>query len=94
MDEIKSVKSLPFSGKKSEFPVWKIQFLACCAYQKCEEILLDPQALAPSFTQYLDPADPIDMILTDSRKQNEKAYILLSQSFACTLVSSKFAINY
>jgi hypothetical protein len=82
MDEIKSVKSLPFSGKKSEFPVKIFRFLACCAYQKCEDILLDPQALAPSFTQYLDPTDPIDMILMERRKQNGKAYMLLSLSIS------------
>jgi hypothetical protein len=80
MDEIKSDKSLPFSVKKSEFPVWKFKFLACCAYQNCEEILLDPQALAPGFAQYLDPADPIDMILIEGRKQNGKAYMLLGLS--------------
>jgi hypothetical protein len=54
MDEIKSVKSLPFSGKKLEFLVLKSKFLACCTYQKCEEILIDPAVIAPYFSAHFD----------------------------------------
>jgi hypothetical protein len=56
----------------------KVKFLACCAYQKCDEILLDPQVLAPDFSMVLDPADPIEAILLERRQQNGKAYMLLS----------------
>jgi hypothetical protein len=54
MDEVKSVKSLPFSAKKSEFPVWKYKFLACCAYQKCDQILLNDNYHSPDSLEILD----------------------------------------
>jgi hypothetical protein len=82
MDEMKSIKSLPFSGKKSEFPVWKFIFLACCAYQKFEGILLHPQVIAPNYMEFLDPKDPGDVLLMDIRKQNVKAYVPLSLSIS------------
>jgi hypothetical protein len=82
MDEIKSVKSLPFSGKKSEFPVWKFKFLACCENQKCEGILLDPQVVAPNYMAFLDPTNQGDVLLMDIREQNGKAYMLLSLSIS------------
>jgi hypothetical protein len=54
--------------------------LACCAYQKYEGLLLDPQVVAPYFMVFLDPTDPGDVLLMDARKQNGLVYILLSLS--------------
>jgi hypothetical protein len=82
MDEIKSDKSLLFSGKKSEFPIWKFKFLACCAYQKSDEILLDPQVHAPNYLAILDPTNQGDVLLMEIRKQNGKAYMLLILSIS------------
>jgi hypothetical protein len=53
MDEIKSVKSLPFPGKKADFRVWRFKFLACCANQKCDQILMDNNIEAPDFATFL-----------------------------------------
>jgi hypothetical protein len=67
MDEIKSVKSLPFSGRKGEFSVWKFKFLACCAYQKCDQILLDKNLKAPKFEEPLDETIPKDKVLGETK---------------------------
>jgi hypothetical protein len=78
MDEVKSVKSLPFSGKKSEFPVWKFKFLACCAYQKCEQILLNDNYEAPDSQEILDIKVAADRQAMERTVANTKAYMLLS----------------
>ena len=41
MDDIKTVKGLPFSGKKSEFRIWSFRFLASIAHYGCKDILTD-----------------------------------------------------
>jgi hypothetical protein len=82
VDEVKSVKGLPFSGQKSEFAIWKFKFLACCIYQKCYEILMDDNMIAPRHDEKLDPKTDKDAI--NARTQNAKTYMLLSLSISPT----------
>ena len=74
----KSVKSLPFSGKASEFPIWKFKFLAMCAYQNCEDILIDDTYVITKE----DPTVTLTSTETAAReaaiKQNKTAFMLLS----------------
>jgi hypothetical protein len=82
MDKVKTVKGLPFSGKKSEFAIWKFKFLACCSYQKCYEILMDDNMIEPRYDVQLDPKTDKNDI--NARTQNAKAYMLLSSSISPT----------
>jgi hypothetical protein len=78
MDEVKTIKILSFSGKKSEFPIWKFKFLAYCSYQQFFEILMDDNMIAPRYNLILDPKTDADAI--KARTQNAKAYMLFSFS--------------
>ena len=78
MDDIKTIKNLPFSGKKSDFKLWKFKFLAICGFQKCQQILIDKTAIAPKFDKVLDPTKDRDVLLENYRNQNTKAYMFLT----------------
>ena len=78
MDDIKSIKNLPFSGKKSDFKLWKFKFQAICGYQKCQQILIDDLAIAPNSLRVLDLTSPKDIELDNYRTQNIKAYMFLT----------------
>jgi hypothetical protein len=56
----------------------KSSFLACYAYQKCDQILLDIDIQSPPFDSHLNIKDSGDWILFDYTKQSLKAYMLLS----------------
>jgi hypothetical protein len=60
---------------KSEFAIWKFKFLACCIYQKCYEILMDDNMIAPRHDYKYDPKTDVDDI--NAKAQNAKAYMLL-----------------
>ena len=77
MDDIKSIKNLPFSGKKSDFKLWKFKFQAICGYKKCQQILIDDLAIAPSSLRVLDLTNTKDLTLDNYRTQNIKTYKLL-----------------
>jgi hypothetical protein len=82
MDKVKTVKGLPFSGKKSDFALWKFLFLACCSYQNCYEILMDDNLIAPRYDEQLAPKTEKNAI--NARTQNSKACMLLSLSISPT----------
>jgi hypothetical protein len=75
MDDIKSVKGLPFSGKREDFQLWQFKFLSFCSYQKCKAVLVDPNIILPPHTAILDKEVPADAIKLDIRAQNAKAYM-------------------
>jgi hypothetical protein len=77
MEEIEAIKSLPFSGKKNEFALWKFKFLACCTFHKCQSILIDDNVTAPEASKTLGANDTVEL---DHRNQNDKAYMLLTLS--------------
>jgi transposase InsO family protein len=80
MDDIRAVKSLPFSGKKSDFMIWKAKFLAICVYHQCADILTDENVVAPAAAAVLDPNVPAEATELLLRAQNKKAYMLLTLS--------------
>jgi hypothetical protein len=67
--------------------------LACCAYQKCGGILLNPAVVAPDFLAHLDIKDAGDMLQLDYRKQNGKAYMLLNQSISPSDTITFYAVQ-
>ena len=44
-DATKPVKTIPFSGKKSDFFLWSARFLAYCQIQGCKNILLGKETM-------------------------------------------------
>jgi hypothetical protein len=86
MDDIKTVKGLPFSGKKSEFRIWSFRFLATIAHYECKAILTDPTCVAPADSE--DLTTPAALALPSieekvaNRKANKKAYMLLTLSIS------------
>jgi Reverse transcriptase (RNA-dependent DNA polymerase) len=86
MDDIKTVKGLPFSGKKSEFRIWSFRFLASIAHYECKAILTDPNCVSPADTEDLTSAAALALPSIDekiaNRKANKKAYMLLTLSIS------------
>jgi hypothetical protein len=80
MDDIKNVKGLPFSGKRKDFKIWHFKFLAFCALHQCKEILTDPKLKAPRHDAVLDLSKDSDKAKLVIKKQNIKAYLLLTLS--------------
>jgi hypothetical protein len=73
MDEVKSDKGLLFSGKKIEFPVWKFIFLECCAYQICDQIILNDNYEAP------DSQDVLHIKVASDRLALEKRVAIIAK---------------
>jgi hypothetical protein len=48
MDELKTIKSYPFSGKEKDFKMWQIKFKAYLTYHKCIDIITDDEYTAPT----------------------------------------------
>jgi hypothetical protein len=82
MDDIKTVKGLPFSGKKSKFRNWSFSFLATIAHYECKAILTDPACVAPADSEDLTTQEalalPSIVEKVANRKANKKAYMLLT----------------
>jgi hypothetical protein len=57
MDELKTIKSYPFSGKKKDFKMWQIKVKAYLNYHKCIDIITDEKYTAPKKATVLDPAN-------------------------------------
>ena len=62
MDDFKTIKSYPFSGKKKDFKMWQIKFQAYLTYHKCVDIITDDTYEAPKKTKVLDPTISKDKI--------------------------------
>ena len=86
MDDIKTVKGLPFSGKKSEFRIWSFRFLASIAHYGCKDILTDPNCESPPDSEDLTTPAALALPSLDekvaNRKANKKAYMLLTLSIS------------
>jgi hypothetical protein len=78
MDDIRAVKSLPFSGKRADFMIWKSKFLAICIYHNCANIMTSLTDIAPNEATDLDPLVPEHIPLIALRNQNKKAFMLLT----------------
>ena len=55
MDDFKTIKSYPFSGKKKDFKMWQIKFQAYLTYHKCVDIITDDTYVAPKKATAVDP---------------------------------------
>jgi hypothetical protein len=80
MNDIKTVKGLPFSGKAKDFKVWHFRFLAYANMHKCRSILDDDNIVAPAASEVLDNTNDAHKDKLDYRQQNTNAYTLMSLS--------------
>ena len=80
MDDFKTIKSYPFSGKKKDFKMWQIKFQAYLTYHKCVDIITDDTYIAPKKVKVLDPTISTDKIEIAKRDQNIRAFMLLTSS--------------
>jgi gag-polypeptide of LTR copia-type len=78
MDELKTIKSYPFSGKKKDFKMWQIKFQAYLTYHKCIDIITDDTYKAPTKATVLDPANSAHKPEIAKRDQNIRAFMLLT----------------
>jgi hypothetical protein len=74
LDATKSVKSIPFSGKKDDFFIWSVRILSYCQLQGCQRVL---EGVTPvSAANTVIPAANVNELA--ARKANEVAIILLN----------------
>ena len=78
MDELKTFKSYPFSGKKKDFKMWQIKFKAYLNYHRCMDIISDDTYTSPAKSTILDATKAADKIEIAKREQNIRAYMLLT----------------
>ena len=71
MEESDKFKQMKFSGKRSEFALWKDRFLARCCMKDCDEVVTK-DGLVPKDSDVLDPTNDADKI--KYRSDNKKAY--------------------
>jgi hypothetical protein len=77
MDELKTIKSPPFSGKKG-FKMWQIKFKAHLTYHKCIDIVTDDNYKATTNATALDPANSTHKPEIAKQDQNIRAFMLLT----------------
>ena len=61
MEETDKFKLMKFTGKRSDFALWKDRFLAHCCMKDCDEVVTTDN-LVPKDSDVLDPIDPQDKI--------------------------------
>ena len=56
MEETEKFKHNKFTGKRSDFSLWRERFLAQCTMKDCEEVVTTDN-LVPKDSDVLDPKD-------------------------------------
>ena len=80
-ESTKSVKSIPFSGKRKDFVIWADRFLSICKQNKCKTVVLGQEKLLSS--QELEKLDCKSAEYKNAIKileKNDIAMVLLSVS--------------
>ena len=85
MEETEKFKLNKFTGKKSDYALWKDRFLAHCAMKDFDDVVIKDK-LVPKDTDVLDPKIDIDKV--KYRKDNKLAY-----GYLVNLVSDPSSIN-
>ena len=84
MKETEKFKLMKFTGKRSDFALWKDRFLAHCCMKDCDEVVTTDN-LVPKDSDVLDPKDK-DLI--KYRKNKKMAY-----GFLVNMISDPASIN-
>ena len=80
-DATKPVKTIPFSGKKSDFFLWSARFLAYCQIQGCKNILLGKETILNTAAfKKIEEDDPTFTKELAIQNKNELAIILLTMA--------------
>ena len=69
----KSVRIIPFSGKKADWRIWSKRFLAAADKKKYKEVLLGKEVI-PKNDEVLDESVDADKSKIQIRKANANAY--------------------
>lgn len=84
MEESEKFKINKFSGKKSDYALWKDRFLAHCCMKDFDDVVLN-DGLVPKDSETLDPAEKLKI---KYRKDNKMAY-----GYLVNLISDPASIN-
>ena len=87
MEETDKFKLMKFTGKRSDFALWKDRFLAHCCMKDSDEVVTTDN-LVPKDSDVLDPKDPQDKIKIKYRRDNKIAY-----GYLVNMVSDPASIN-
>jgi hypothetical protein len=75
--EEKSIRTVPFSGKKTDYTIWASRFLAYAQIKGCKKVLTGDTAI-PAITEVLDPTTDKEKLT--ARKANDTAYSMLTMA--------------
>ena len=79
IESSKSVKVIPFTGKRDEFFLWSIRFLSYCSVQGCKDVLLGVD-IPPNASVNIDETTVAGKEDLRKRKANSTAMTLLNLS--------------
>jgi hypothetical protein len=79
IESSKSVKVIPFTGKRDEFFLWSVRFLSYCEVQGCKKVLLGLE-IPPNSSARIDETIPAGVEQMRIRKANSTAMTLLNLS--------------
>jgi len=92
-DDLRTIRTIPFDGKRSGYVMWASKFISLCQLKDCQHVLLNEHANMPSDKttltkpDYTGITDP-DLILALNDKQilynlqrsNKSAYAMLAMA--------------
>ena len=79
IDAGKNIKTIPFNGKATDFPIWSDRFLTYLHLNNCRTTILG-QTVIPADEDDLDPTKQADIPKINARNANNLAMLLLTMS--------------
>jgi hypothetical protein len=77
MDKDKTIRNVPFSGKKDEFTIWSQCFLAYAHLTNCKKVITEVDNV-PAATEVYNPTTDVNKLA--ARKANSTAYSMLTMA--------------